>query len=290
METSSEKMSCWQERYALSTSLFQDICIEEALAKIAAAGFKHLEMTANGVHLDPRVSPDTRAVRSQMEGLGLEAYSIHTPYTGLKIGHPGVELSESHPEAVRASLEIGAQVGAKMAIVHATAAPKGLSDDMYERSREVSMAFIEELQDRASELGIRLVLENLGLRPHLRRRFGSSLEELSEALPDPEIGFCLDVGHALRNGLDTGSQIEAVGDRLVCLHLHSNDGVGDCHWLPNQGLLDWQKIRAELRGSGYAGRYVMEIRRGAEPDDLLCQAAAFAQTDAGLDQASTRHN
>jgi len=272
-------MSGWQERYALSTSLFRDDCIEEALSKIAAAGFRHVEITANGMHLDPRLSPDVGAVRSLMHDLGLQAYTVHTPYAGLKIGHPDVDPSESHPEVIGATLEIGAQVGAKLAIVHVTAAPKGLSDSVYERSREVSIAFVDRLRYRAKELGIMLVLENLGLRPHLRRRFGSSLEELSEAFPDPDVGFCLDVGHALRNGLDTRSQIEAAGDRLLCVHVHSNDGVDDCHWLPTQGVLDWPHDRAELRRSGYAGRYVLEIRRGGEPDALLRQAAAFAQAD-----------
>ena len=283
METSSEKVGCWQERYALSTSIFQDNSLEEALPKIAAAGFKYVEITANGTHLDPRGRPDTLAVRSLMGDLGLQAHSIHTPYTNLKIGHPDIDLSESHPEVVAASLEIGAQVGAKMAVVHVTAAPKGLSDDVYERSREVSIAFVGKLRLRARELGITLALENLGLRPHLRRRFGSSLKELSEAFPGPDIGFCLDVGHALRNGLDIRSQIEAAGSRLICLHIHSNDGVDDCHWLPTQGLLDWAATSAELHRSGYGGRYVLEIRGGSEPVALLDQTAAFAQTDAQLD-------
>lgn len=281
METSpKKKMNCWQERYALSTSLFRDNCIEEALSKIAAAGFKYVEITANGTHLDPRASPDTLAVRSLMRELGLQAYSLHTPYAKLKIGHPDIDLTESHPEVIAASLEIGAQVGAKIAIVHVTAAPRGLRDDMYERSRETSIAFINKLRLRARELGITLALENLGLRPYLRRRFGSCLRELSEAFPDPDIGFCLDVGHALRNGLDIRSQIEAAGSRLICLHIHSNDGVDDCHWLPTRGLLDWPDTRAELHRSVYAGRYVLEIRGGAEPDALLRQTVAFAQADA----------
>lgn len=268
------------ERYALSTSLLKEMCLEEALIQIAAAGFKHLEIMTNGVHLDPRANPDTRAVRSLMEDLGLQAYSIHTPYARMKLGHPDVDVSESQPEVIAESMEIGAEVGAKVAVIHVTAFPRMLRDDMFERSREISIAFIERLVPRAKELGITLALENLGLWPWLHRRFGTSLEQLAGEFPDPEVGFCLDVGHALRNQADLPSEIEASGSRLACLHIHSNDGVHDDHWLPTQGTLDWPKTKAELQKSGYTGRWVLEIRRGADPDSLLSQVAEFAKSDA----------
>ena len=133
-------------------------------------------------------------------------------------------------------------------------------------------------------MGITLALENLGLRPHLRRRFGACQQELSEALPDPDIGFCLDVGYASLNELDVRSQNAAAGPRLICLHIRRNDSMNDCHWLPTQGTLDWPETRSELNQSGYTGRYVLEIRRRDEPDALLRQAVAFAQADAQLSQ------
>lgn len=273
-------MNCWHERYVVATYLFREERLEEALSKIAAAGFKYVEITANGRHLDPRAIPDVPAVRSLLRKLGLQVHSIHTPYRGLKIGHPDVDLNESHPEVVSDSLVIGAQVGAKIAVVHATCEPKGLSDDMYERSRDTSIAFIDKLRLQARELGITLALENLCLRRHLKRRFGSSLRELSEAFPGQDIGFCLDVGHVILNGMDVHSQIEAAGARLISIHVDSNDGVQDRHWLPTQGLLDWEGVKAGLHRSGYGGRYVLEIRGGSDPDAMVRRVVAFAKADA----------
>jgi sugar phosphate isomerase/epimerase len=170
-------------------------------------------------------------------------------------------------------------VGARIAVVHTTCDPEGLSDEMYERSRETSMAFIDQLRQQAKDMGLTLALENLGLRPHLRRRFGSSLTELSQAFPSQDVGFCLDVGHMARNGLDARSEIKAAGERLISIHANSNDGVHDRHWLPTQGVPDWAEVKSELTRSGYGGRYVLEIKRSRDPDAMLRRIVEFVKAD-----------
>jgi len=273
-------MSCWQEQYVMATCLFNENSLDEALSRIAAAGFRCVEISANRKHLDPRVNPDVPAARSLLKKLGLRVHSIHAPFSGLKIGHPDVDPKESQPRVVGVSLSFGAQVGARIAVVHATCDPEGLSDQMYERSRAASMAFIDELRRQARRLGITLALENLGRRPHLRRRFGSSLKELSEAFPSQDIGFCLDVGHMARNGLAIRSEIEAAGQRLISIHANSNDGVRDLHWLPTQGVPDWAEVKSELTRSGYGGRYVLEIKGSRDPDATLRRIVEFVKADA----------
>lgn len=130
---------------------------------------------------------------------------------------------------------------------------------------------------------VRDLLENLIARPHLPRRFGISLAELSQAFPGDEIGFCLDTGHAVLTGLDLSAEISAAGRRLLSTHIASNDGLADKHWLPNTGVLSWESIRRCLIEGGYEGRYVFELLGGADPDEVLRQAAAL--TSAGTTQA-----
>jgi sugar phosphate isomerase/epimerase len=275
-------MNHWQERYAITTLLFGKRSLDEALYRIAAAGFRWVELWGNLLHLDPRLNPDVPAVRSLLQKLGLRAHAIHTPYSGLKLGHPQAGLKKSWLEIIGASLAIGEQVGAKIAVVHLTSDPLELNDEAYEKSKEIAIEFIEELRQRAGELGIRLALENLPVRPGPRRRFGTSLQEISKAFPSEDIDFCLDIGHVIMSDQDIHSEIKAAGERLITIHVADNDGAQDRHWLPTQGVLDWAEAKRELARNGYRGRYVLEVLKNPEgdgPDAVLRQATELAKSD-----------
>jgi sugar phosphate isomerase/epimerase len=222
-------------------------------------------------------------VSSLLEELDLQVHAIHAPYSGLRLGHPNAGLKKDWLETTAMSLEIGVQLGAKIAVVHLTSDPEGLTADVYEESKKISIEYIEELRQHASELGIRLALENLLLRHGVRRRFGTSLKEMSKAFPSEDIGFCLDIGHVAINGLNLRSEIEAAGKRLISMHVANNDGVKDRHWLPTHGMLDWEEVKSELARSGYVGRYVLEVLRNPrddDPDTVLRQTVEFAKRDA----------
>lgn len=269
----------WQEKYAVSTSVFRNINLAEALRKIAAGGFKWIEVCGSEFHLDPRSHPDIAAARNAFCQTGLRVHSLHTPFTGLKLGHPDRMLMPEWLRVIGASLEIGAAIGAPFAIIHVTGDPSGLTDEMYPASRQIAMEYIGELQVRARALGIRLALENMTKHPSVRRRFGMTLQELDRDFPDPEIGFCLDTGHAAACRLEMATEMRAAGKRLITTHVNSNDGEEDRHWLPTRGILDWRATRDALAQNGYAGRYLLELKGHDDPEGIFAQAVAFAKTD-----------
>ena len=58
-----------------------------------------------------------------------------------------------------------------------------------------------------------------------------------------ELGFCFDTGHT--NGFTkdtTDPRWLPYFDRMVCNHVHDNDGTGDQHLLPFDGNLNWQYL------------------------------------------------
>jgi sugar phosphate isomerase/epimerase len=60
------------------------------------------------------------------------------------------------------------------------------------------------------------------------------------------------VGHLQLLHKDFRTFIPALGDRLVCLHLHDNDAVHDQHVAPLSGTIRWKQVCDALKEIDYA--------------------------------------
>ena len=61
------------------------------------------------------------------------------------------------------------------------------------------------------------------------------MDTLNEIAGEKLFGFCLDTGHLLIVCRDVYAAIIELGDRLIALHVHDNDGVHDDHNAPFVG-------------------------------------------------------
>jgi sugar phosphate isomerase/epimerase len=60
------------------------------------------------------------------------------------------------------------------------------------------------------------------------------------AFPDEGLGFCFDSSHANLRG--QFNLLKDHYDKLTDLHLSDNDGIKDRHWLPFDGVIDYQTL------------------------------------------------
>jgi sugar phosphate isomerase/epimerase len=66
---------------------------------------------------------------------------------------------------------------------------------------------------------------------------------LIEKINHPDFGFCFDTGHFnLFSTVPMEQWFEALGSRLVEVHLHDNDGTADAHQALGQGTIDFDKF------------------------------------------------
>ena len=87
----------------------------------------------------------------------------------------------------------------------------------------------------------------------------------------PHLKFCLDVGHnhCFNPEID---YFKDFGDKLVCLHLHDNDGTRDAHTLNRYGNIDWDNIAKNLAEINYKGSLDYEVM--CPGDELDCEQTA----------------
>ena len=99
-------------------------------------------------------------------------------------------------------------------------------------------------------------VENM-LPGHDGPRLGSSPDHITafaKRFGHPNLGFCLDTGHALvAGGPERAHEFaDAMGTSLAAFHLADNAGDRDSHLAPGRGLVDFAAVFRGAAGIGYA--------------------------------------
>lgn len=275
------------ERLVGATWSCSELDVVSALAALRSAGFATVEMWAQGAHLDPRVSPDLRAIRDALTRNRLSISSVHLPFVLEGQAQPATRLTTMWQRLCSDTLDLAGALDARLAVAHPVLFLD--ADDGIDVAVDRFVGSFAALGDKARARGIQLALENMHtLRgPTLR-----SVAETRQAVwrSAGEAGICLDLGHAIFNGY-TGqglvNEILGAGEDLVHTHIHDSDGVGrDPHLAPGQGIAAWPEVIAAFREVGYSGRHVLEVAGGAEPVQMLARAREqfLRLLDPALDQ------
>jgi sugar phosphate isomerase/epimerase len=262
------------DRYGVSTWLYANRPLEEALRGIAGAGFRWVEIWADGFHLDPRLGVDLSEVSRLVDTLGLRVHSVHTPFSGLNLGHPRLGDRAVWHELIGQSIRDAGRLGAEVAVVHPSGHRAALEPGEQEASLEAVRDLVAYLVEIGEGEGVRVALENMLDSGYWK--IGLTLAQLAELFPDPRVGFCLDTGHAAVNGVDPATEVRATGGRLISIHAANNDGASDLHDPPNEGVVSWPLVEAALRRQGYPGRLVLEVAGHSDPDGMIARLSGLA--------------
>lgn len=108
-------------------------------------------------------------------------------------------------------------------------------------------------------------------------RIASDYEVLLEGLDPRYTGYCPDVGHIAKGGMDPLSIIQKYRDRVNLVHY--KDMFEDGRWAATgEGFIDFKTITQELVNTGYEGWIVMEDecdRAITDPDGLTADDGVF---------------
>jgi sugar phosphate isomerase/epimerase len=190
-------------------------------------------------------------VKKALDEYGLDIVG-HTAYY-LPFASPFPELREWAIKESERCLEIFHQLGTQKMNLHPfTRVSLHRREWIIERNIEA----FKRVNERAKELGIKLMVENMPKIAH----DVEDLKPIFDSIPD--LGFHLDVGHANLNTKYniTSELLEHFGYILEHVHISDNKGGEDDLHLPlGAGMIDWTKIVEELKNFGYDGTITLEI-------------------------------
>lgn len=252
-------------RYGISTHLYHKWRLTRAhLEEIAASGFDRVEVFATRTHFDYHDPAAVAALGGDLSSLGLALHSVHAPIVeGLVDDRWGGAISLASPDAkarahavaeTRAALEVARVVPYEHLVVH-LGVPADLEAQAGANDEAAARDSLEELAELAAPLGVRIAVEVI---PNALSRAEAVVSLIEDELDLPNVGVCLDFGHANLLG-DLAEAIETVSGLLLTTHVHDNGGREDDHMAPFEGTIDWARGLTALRKIGYEGTLLFEV-------------------------------
>jgi len=260
--------------FGLSTHLFHGERLSAThLEALAAKGFALVELFATRSHIDYHDRRSVDELAGWLNQLGLAAGSMHAPicdrFTGGRWGRAFSNAAASasdRQEAIdetRFAIEAAAQLKCRTLVLHlGVPRDQAAGPDMNDPS--AAARSLEAIGDLAREAGVRLALEVI---PN-ELSTPAALLDLVEKLEDPNLGICLDLGHAHLLG-GAPEVAEVLSGHIIATHVHDNGGGRDDHLVPFQGTIDWAATMTALWKVGYDGALMFEVADRSDAPGVL---------------------
>jgi sugar phosphate isomerase/epimerase len=175
-----------------------------------------------------------------LEDRGLTTFT-HGPFLGLDIASLNDHIAQYSAECLKQGLRVTSGLGGAVMVMHSNYSP------LYSRAglrewRGNWSARMPAIVEAAKGRGVTIAIENAWEeRPEV-------LVHLIDMLPRGEVGVCIDTGHINAfSRLPVKRWWDVLGDKVIALHLHDNDGLSDDHLSPGMGMFDFPALVEILR-------------------------------------------
>ena len=258
----------------------QEICVNSGLSGIECVP----------PLLEGRTLEEIEEIGVSYKAAGLLIETFHLPFSSEDVISSFYETTRK--KAVQKAclwMERAAAVGATVGIQHPTTSRFSVDDEGLDRYFDRIGKSLNEMLPVAENLGFVIALENM--LPAGGGRFTSRPEHFKKILEDfdhPNLGCCLDTGHALVAGGKDAPQFQKVmGSRLKAYHLADNAGDRDSHLAPGHGRVAWETVFHLAAEHGYSGTMCIETPPWAQgPEyELGAWKALVKDTDGLVDRA-----
>lgn len=256
-------------KLSVNTTMPRGYTLRESLDALYAVGYRNVDVSLWGYanHGGPLDSDNWREWceihKEQCDRLGLEVNQTHGSALGGMnwddLNYPDREFTFSMLDRC---IEASAIFGSKCMVVHPYNLPHA---PIYDREK-LKAACIEHLDpyiNKAKKYGVKIAIENMVDFGGNRRRYcGGDISELCElvdTINDPDVGICLDTGHAHYSGANVAEAVRLIGvKRLIATHVDDNKKNADDHVLPFFGTIDWEPVMKALAEIGYDKDFTYE--------------------------------
>lgn len=226
-----------------TTAYFRLDGAEAGFRQMKEDGFDCADYQLDNTEIEPYTLDDSAFEarlaehRKAVEAAGVEIYQVHGPWRYPPRDATPEDRAE-RLEKMKRCLWGASFLGASCMAVHPIMpfGPDANPDPAC--FHDLNLAFYSELCETAKQAGVTVCLENMPFHAHSIARPSEILRFVKEIGSD-FMAVCLDTGHCAVLGVSPADAIREAGQYIRCVHIHDNDGRGDQHRLPYDGVIDW---------------------------------------------------
>ena len=226
---------------------------EENFQQLRESGVDAIEIS---MKLDSHLALNCREVADLAKKYGITLWSYHLPFSPFR----EIDISSRDREVRQHTLELWAElmkkatdVGIDKFVVHPSGEP--ILDEEREERLQHSMESLDHLARLAHRQGAVIAVEDLP-----RTCLGNTAEDILRLISvNDKLRVCFDTNHLLKD--DNVNFIEKIGNKIITLHVSDYDFTDEKHWLPGEGLNDWNAIYSALQKVNYGGVWMYELGR-----------------------------
>ena len=280
---------------AFSSNAYLRFSIEDAIRRIAEAGYAGIEVLADVPHAWPAglLNERKQSILDALARHGLRISNVNAfmmnavadprqPYW-----HPSWIEPDPHYRAIRRehtkrALRLAREIGAR----NVQTEPGGplAPGQSWDAAADVFYEEIMPCVEVAEEVGVGLLIEP---EPGLMIEKFDQFERFIERIDSPQVGLNFDIGHAYCVGEDPQNYVERMA--RYTRHYHFEDIAATRvhqHLIPGHGAIDFVATLAAIARTGYDGFITVELYPYIEdPDAAAREAHAYvsqALIQAGL--------
>jgi len=237
----------------ISSACFYPLTVEEAVDKLVTLGLPKAEIFVN---TEREYQPSfCNNMRKKLDDGGVDVVSVHSytaAFESLYFFSGYANRVDDAIEIYHRYFEAAAILGAEFFTFHGERTPGqvGFGGTSVEYHCEV----LSRLADAAAQHGILVTQENVSWCASSDPKY---IRALHDALGE-KIGFTLDLKQARRVNVPWQEYADAMGDRLVNLHI--SDGKGEkLSLLPGYGEFNYHQFFEYLAKTGYTNSLLIEV-------------------------------
>ena len=226
---------------------------EENFQALRNSGVEAIELS---LRPETQLTLNCREVADLARRYGIDLWSYHLPFLPFR----EIDPSSLDPTVRKNTIALFSELikkasdaGIDKFVIHPSGEPIPAEDR--EQRMLYSMESLDLLAEIAHKQGSVIAVEDLP-----RTCLGNTAEDILRLIgANDKLRVCFDTNHLLTD--DNVHFIEKVGSKIITLHVSDYDFTDEKHWLPGEGLNDWNAIYAALQKVNYGGVWMYEIGR-----------------------------
>jgi deoxyribonuclease IV len=248
-----------------------DCVAEEAIERLAVAGYRSIQLMAPPPHFDPweQNVARSRRILALIERHALSLLALDLASSDINLASPAPHVVDFAVASYEAAIDRAAELGARWICVgsgrrHALLAK---ANDRLKISFRQAFA---RIHDKAQDACVPIILED-----HPQGLLASAADIVRDAEGYDDMPVIYDVANAVAIGEDPVAGLEVLWPRLGIIHLSDSPKGQWRHDPIGSGEIDFATVAGLLGQRAYAGRIVLEILSDQPLEDLGRGAATL---------------